>query len=193
MMPTSSASSSRRATGFTLVELMVAISIFAVASLAVTSLLFATMNTNRYIRDTSDNVSQSELAFRRVVEYLRSASGDPRYPVVMTTSPYSTTDVGIATPLTKAVGSNRCTLVLEYQYDPFGHTLTEIGRWLTSTGSVADSYATVLAANVTAFSIVPVANQPSGSLLQYTVTLTIDNERPLTRESLVAVRSRVNP
>jgi len=87
---------SRRA--YTLVELMIALSIFAFASTAMSTLMFSTYNTNRHVKGMADSTSQAELTLRRIIELTRSAiavehieplSGvfDPAYGLFITTPP----------------------------------------------------------------------------------------------------------
>jgi prepilin-type N-terminal cleavage/methylation domain-containing protein len=63
-----------RGRGYTLTELMISLSIFAFASTAMSSLMFATYNTNRHVKGTTDATSQAEIAMRRIIEVTRSAS-----------------------------------------------------------------------------------------------------------------------
>lgn len=65
---------SRRRRGYTLVELMMALSIFAFSSTAVGSLMFATYNTNRHVKGMVEATSASEITLRRIVEVTRSAT-----------------------------------------------------------------------------------------------------------------------
>ena len=60
--------------GFTLVELMVALSIFSAMSTAIVSLMFYAYDANRYVRSKSDLVTQVESAMRRIMDNTRSAS-----------------------------------------------------------------------------------------------------------------------
>ena len=70
-MPITNPTHRRR--GYTLVELMVALSIFAFASSAIASLMFATYNTNRHVKGMADSSSAAELTLRRMIELGRSA------------------------------------------------------------------------------------------------------------------------
>jgi hypothetical protein len=64
----------RRPMAYTLVELMLALSIFAFASTAVGSLMFATYNTNRHVKGMVEATSASEITLRRILEVTRSAT-----------------------------------------------------------------------------------------------------------------------
>ena len=64
----------KRRLAYTLVELMVCLSIFAFSSTAVSSLMFATYNTNRHVKGMADSTDAVEIVFRRIVELSRSAS-----------------------------------------------------------------------------------------------------------------------
>jgi prepilin-type N-terminal cleavage/methylation domain-containing protein len=65
-------SSKRR--GFTLVELMVSLSIFSLMSTAIGSLMFYSYGVNRAVRTENQLVQQVESAMRRIVDNTRSAS-----------------------------------------------------------------------------------------------------------------------
>jgi prepilin-type N-terminal cleavage/methylation domain-containing protein len=60
--------------GFTLVELMVSLSIFSLMSTAIGSLMFYAYSTSRYTRSENELVQQVESAIRRIVDNTRSAS-----------------------------------------------------------------------------------------------------------------------
>jgi prepilin-type N-terminal cleavage/methylation domain-containing protein len=63
-----------RRRGFTLVELMVSLSIFSLMSTAIGSLMFAAYDANRYARSENQLVQQVESSLRRIVDNTRSAS-----------------------------------------------------------------------------------------------------------------------
>jgi prepilin-type N-terminal cleavage/methylation domain-containing protein len=60
--------------GFTLVELMVSLSIFSLMSTAIGSLMFYSYSVSRYTRSENQLVQQVESAMRRIVDNTRSAS-----------------------------------------------------------------------------------------------------------------------
>jgi prepilin-type N-terminal cleavage/methylation domain-containing protein len=60
--------------GFTLVELMVSLSIFSLMSTAIGSLMFYAYDVSRYTRSENQLVQQVESAMRRIVDNTRSAS-----------------------------------------------------------------------------------------------------------------------
>jgi len=62
-----------RRRAYTLVEMMIALSIFAFASTAISTLMFASYNTNRHVKGMADSTSQAELTMRRIIELARSA------------------------------------------------------------------------------------------------------------------------
>jgi len=53
--------------------MMIALSIFAFASTAISTLMFASYNTNRHVKGMADSTSQAELTMRRIIELTRSA------------------------------------------------------------------------------------------------------------------------
>src|ERR1043165_1094763 len=58
---------------YTLAELMVCLSIFAFASTAVSSLMFATYNTNRHVKGMAEATDAAEITLRRIIEVTRSS------------------------------------------------------------------------------------------------------------------------
>lgn len=63
-----------RRRGATLVELLVALTVLAIISTAVTTLLSGAAETSSYVNTATDTVSQVETAYRRMVHNLRTAS-----------------------------------------------------------------------------------------------------------------------
>lgn len=64
----------RRRTGMTLLELITALTLFSILSLAGYVLISGTMNTDRYLRTANTAESEIELAIRRITYNLRAAS-----------------------------------------------------------------------------------------------------------------------
>ena len=64
----------RRRAGYTLVELMMALSIFSFCATAVSSLMFATYETNKHVQGMTTATSASEITLRRIIEVTRSAT-----------------------------------------------------------------------------------------------------------------------
>src|SRR6185295_9874095 len=85
----------KRRLGYTLAELMVCLSIFAFASTAVSSLMFATYNTNRHVKGMADATDAAEITLRRIIEVTRSAVDvtytDPTTGLFVQTPPDSST------------------------------------------------------------------------------------------------------
>lgn len=82
----------RRLAGYTLVELMVSLSIFGFSATAISSLMFATYNTNRVVRTTVSDTAEAEIALRRMIEHVRSANDvlyDPATGLMIQTPPDS--------------------------------------------------------------------------------------------------------
>ncbi len=71
--PPDSCRAPRRRRAYTLAELMVCLSIFAFSSTAVSSLMFATYNTNRHVKGMADATDAAEITLRRIIEVTRSA------------------------------------------------------------------------------------------------------------------------
>ena len=53
---------------------MLALSIFSFASMAMSSLMFASYNTNRNAQGMTDATSEAEISMRRIIEVTRSAT-----------------------------------------------------------------------------------------------------------------------
>jgi prepilin-type N-terminal cleavage/methylation domain-containing protein len=64
----------RRRDGYTLIELMLALTIFAFASTAISSLLYSTYRVNRHVQTATECGSQVEISIRRMIEVVRSAT-----------------------------------------------------------------------------------------------------------------------
>jgi prepilin-type N-terminal cleavage/methylation domain-containing protein len=163
---------------FTLAELMVAISIFAFATLASSSLMFATYNTNRSIRGTATASEQGEVAFRRVVEYIRSA---------VAIGYNSTGGLMIQTPKNPNAG-NLAYVVTYYQQ----YATTSAGPQLQLREMVqrADTMAIIqdvpIVDDLIAFSV---ARQGASLPQLWRVSITVDGAPRVSRTSLVTGRS----
>jgi prepilin-type N-terminal cleavage/methylation domain-containing protein len=64
----------RHRRAYTLIELMLALTIFAFASTAISSLLYSTYRVNRHVQSATECGSQVEIAMRRMIEVTRSAT-----------------------------------------------------------------------------------------------------------------------
>src|SRR5436305_5360075 len=62
----------KRNGAYTLVELMVSLSIFAFSSTAISSLMFATYDMKNHVEHTTDSTSSLEITMRRIIEVTRS-------------------------------------------------------------------------------------------------------------------------
>jgi prepilin-type N-terminal cleavage/methylation domain-containing protein len=156
-----------RSRGLTLVELMATLMIFAVVSAAAMSMLMSSANTQRYVLKSVNSSSQVELAFRRIVENLRSASQ---------ATCLGTTELDL---VTQADTSKTGNPVYNVSYALVGSQLIEND----------DRYGSnVLAANVTSFSITPVQTTKP-TMFRVVLTITPDSGGPVTRQSYVTSRN----
>ncbi len=157
---------SRVRRGFTLVELMVSLSIFSLMSTAIGSLMFYSYRVNRHTRSENELVAQVESAMRRIMDNTRSAS---------TLGPnFSTTRLDEFTQ----ADADHANLKYDIQYYVTGGDLVE----------AHDLYGTnVLVSGVTAFSITTLqATTPM--LLQVTITAT-DGTNTVTRTCNITSRN----
>jgi prepilin-type N-terminal cleavage/methylation domain-containing protein len=94
----------RRGRGFTLTELMIALSIFASVSSAATFLLATTAHTQSVVRESTSSESEVELAMERMVGNVRSAN-------VVTASASS---LQITSPPNALISNNTFTITYEF-------------------------------------------------------------------------------
>jgi prepilin-type N-terminal cleavage/methylation domain-containing protein len=156
-----------RRRGLTLVELMVTLMIISLVATAATSLMTSSANAQRYVLANTNAVSQTELAFRRVIENIRSSSQ------AVCVSP---TEVDLVTqPDTSKAGNP----VYNISYVLVGGQLMESD----------DRYGTnVLVANVSGFNAAVVQNtKPTAFLIQLVVAP--PNSEPITRTAYVTSRN----
>jgi len=152
---------------FTLVELMVTLMIISLVAAASTSMMVSSANVQRYVLNNTNAVSQTELAFRRIVENIRSSSQ-------ATCVPPSELDL-VTQPNTTVAGNP----VYNVKYMLAGSQLLEVD----------DRYGfNVLATNVTTFTITTVqATKPT--MFQITLTATPAGSPPITRQTYVTARN----
>lgn len=157
----------RRRRGLTLIELMASLIILTLVATAGFSLLAATGQTQRYVVQNTSAVSQVELAFRRILENLRSASQG--------SIPIATELDLVSQPDTSKAGNP----VYNIKYCLIGTQLAEID----------DRYGTnILADNVTAFTPT-VIQSTKPSLYQITLTLTTPEGDTITRQCNITARN----
>ena len=156
--------------GYTFVELMVCLSIFSMISLAATSLMFASYNTNRHIRTEDESIQQMETALRRMIDNVRSAS---------TLGPY--------------FSSSPVCLDLLTQADPDNSQLKyEIKYTLNAQGQLIETHdlygSNVLANGITNFTLT-VVQDTKPTMLQITLTMQQPQASVITRTCFVTSRN----
>jgi prepilin-type N-terminal cleavage/methylation domain-containing protein len=157
---------------FTLVELMTTLVIFALIATAATSMMASSANTQRYVNNNVTANSQVELAFRRIVENIRSSS--------------------------QCACPNATEIDLVTQPDSSG-TVYNISYTLVGTQLIEsdDRYGTnVLCTNVSTFSPVHVVSTTNPALLsanpsifQLTLEVSPPNTPPITRQATIVARN----
>jgi prepilin-type N-terminal cleavage/methylation domain-containing protein len=153
--------------GLTLVELMTALMIFSLVSTAAISLLLTATNTQRYVMSNTSAVSQAELAFRRIIENVRSSSQ------AACTLP---TQLNLVTQPDTAIQGNP---VYNIQYALVGSSLIESD----------DRYgANTLMSNVSAFNV-SVAQNTKPTMFYISMTVSAPNSPPITRHAYVTSRN----
>ncbi len=140
--------------GMTMVELLTSLVIVSVLSLAVFALLGAALNTDRYMRTSTNTTTSVELAIRRMLHNVRTASS-------------------LTTPTT---GTATSTLTTVTQPDPNNSNATYTVTYTLSGGNLTENdtrYGTnTLLSNVTAFNVTLV-NTATPKMVQITLTATV--------------------
>jgi type II secretory pathway pseudopilin PulG len=156
-----------RRRGLTLVELMASLMLLTLMATAGFSLLATTSQAQRYVAQNSDAVSQTELAFRRMVENIRSAS-----------------QAAISTP-------NQLDLVSQPDTSKAGNPVYNIHYLLAGTEllEMDDRYGTnTLVENVTGFTPVQVQTAKP-AVFQITLSVTTPEGDTITRQCTVTSRN----
>jgi prepilin-type N-terminal cleavage/methylation domain-containing protein len=161
-----------RPRGFTLVELMTTLMIFALIATAATSMMASSANTQKYVLNNVNAVSSAELAFRRIVENIRSAS--------QCTCPTAAEIDLVTQPDTSKTGNP----VYNIQYTIVGSQLMEFDDRYGAAVGVGN----VLATNVTTFNVT-VVQSTKPTMYQLTLTLSPPNSAPITRQAYITSRN----
>jgi prepilin-type N-terminal cleavage/methylation domain-containing protein len=158
-----------RKSAFTLVELLLALVIMAVLSVAVTTLLMGAARTDLYVSQESRAVSEAENALRRIIYNLRTASAVSSPATGVTASALT-----LATQPDSANGNQ-----------PYPVTYALSGTDLTESDSRYNNGATAntIAEHVSLFQVVHTSN----SLI--TITITIGTSPAVTRSVTVYCRN----
>ncbi len=140
--------------GMTMVELMVSLMILSIVSTAAVYLMTGSMNAYRYVRTSANTTSAVELAIRRIIHNVRTASA--------LTTPTTGTATSTLTTVTQPDTSNgNATYTVTYTLT--GGNLTENDtRYGTNT----------LVSNVTAFTVTLV-NTTTPKMVQISITATV--------------------
>jgi prepilin-type N-terminal cleavage/methylation domain-containing protein len=149
----------RRRRGLTLAELMTSIVIVSVLSVGATNLVIAALRTDRVLLDSNRQVSEMELAIRRMTHDIRTGSNLS----IASSSSFSLTTQ--ADP-----GNNGQSYTVTYTYDSAGKTLSE-------TNSKYGSTANIIAYNVSAFSVTLAKSSP----IVLSISITISGTNITTR------------
>jgi prepilin-type N-terminal cleavage/methylation domain-containing protein len=154
---------------FTLVEMMLALVIISVVSVAVTALLAASGNSSSYVTSTNNAVWQVDNACRRMTYNLRMAS--------TLDSPAGTTQTNTFTVHTQQdAGNGNATYQVVYAVDGNNNLTENDARFGTNT----------LVSNVTSFTVVRVtASAPT----TVQISITAGTKSPVTRTFVVLCRN----
>lgn len=159
---------SRRRRGFTLLEMVVALTVLAVLSVSVTALLYGALNTDRHVRQVGSAASEVDLAVRRITHNVRTASA--------MSSPAGTTAVSTLSTVTQPDASNGgATYTVTYALVN-GDLVETDSRYGTNT----------LVRDVSAFTV---ALQGSGSPRVVVITLQAGEGTGVRRQFRVACRN----
>lgn len=158
--------------GITLVELLVALVIVSIISVATTTMLAGAAKTDRFVMNASLMQSQAEFATRRMIHNLRMASS---------ITGLTTTDGGTFTLVTQPDTANdQATYTVTYALVTLGNGTKQLQETDTRTGM------TVLVSEVTTFTA---RYQNAGSPKLVVVTLTTGGPYAVTRTFKVAPRN----
>ncbi len=154
--------------GFTLVETILALVIIAMVSAAVMVLITGSAKATAYVNNTTDEVSQVELACRRITHNIRTASA-------------------LNAPTTTTAGS---TLTTVTQQDPNNANATYTVTYTLSAGNLTENDTrfgtSVLVRNVSSFSV---TRQTMTAPTTVLVTITVGATPPVTRTFVVMCRN----
>lgn len=156
--------------GYTLAELTVSLSIFAFMAMSITSLMFASYRTNRYVKAETDTLSQVDQALRRMVDNFRSGAN--------LGNSFSTTCLDVVTQadpdnanlkynVTYAVGSDGCL------YE--NHTLYGSNLLVPNVGSTGFSVRVYQSSKPTMVMVTLTAQQPGGKAITRQACMTSRN------------------
>jgi prepilin-type N-terminal cleavage/methylation domain-containing protein len=166
----------RRRRGLSLLELTMALTVFAILALAGYTLIAGAMNTDRYLRAANTAESEMELAIRRITFNLRTAA-------VMTT-PSTTTASSTLTITTQPDTSNsNAQYTVSYRVSN-GNLIENDSRYGTAGSAAADN---TICRNVSTFTVQLLNTTSSPKTI--TVTLTTTGAQPVTRTFKVACRN----
>lgn len=183
----------RKLAGYTLVELMLALSIFAFSSTAVSSLMFATYNTNRHVKGMVNASDSAEIVLRRIFELGRSSAyfedtGGNAIPVGG-----SKTSVSIETP-PDTYNPN-----LNYIYTYHQQTVNGVQQlWEKIQPDVSGVVQTptqdcVIVSNINSFQVTRLDSGTSGTLQQYGVNIVLNaTPVPISRSVVITTRNLSN-
>jgi len=150
------------------VELLVAISVVAVLSTAVTTLLLGAGNTNSYVNNETDAMSQVENAYRRIMHNVRTASS-------------------LTTP---SNGTLTNSLTVKTQNDPGYGNLPATVTYSISGGNLVEtdsrySSTAILVTNVSTFSVQRTNTSPT----QLSITITSNTVPAVSRSAIITCRN----
>jgi len=159
----------RCSAGLTLVELICALVVMSIISLAVSAMIAGAANTSLFVTSGTDRVSQVETAYRRILHNLRACSS-------------------ITTPTTTTAGS---TLTLVTQPDSSNGNATYTVTYALSNGSLTESdsrytSANTLATGVTGFTVKRISLTSPQSVA---VTITAGSNPVVTRSVTIYCRN----
>ncbi|HWB54250.1 MAG TPA: prepilin-type N-terminal cleavage/methylation domain-containing protein [Tepidisphaeraceae bacterium] len=152
--------SRNRRHGFTLVEIMCSLMIFAMVATAGTCLMGAMANGEEFFRDGTDAQSEVEFAIGRMVENVRAATA--------VSSPSSTSATSTLS-LTSIAGQT-----VSYSRNSSKELVEQVG-----------STSNVLVHDVTTFSVA----ETSGNAKAFTITISAGTQEPITRTITVFGRN----
>jgi type II secretory pathway pseudopilin PulG len=164
----------RRGLGYTLAELMVALSIFAFSSTAIASLMYATYNTNRHVKGMTEASDASEITLRRIIEVMRSAV-DVSYT-------NASTGLFVETP----PDSSNLSFIYVYYTQTSASGKLQLHEKIQNASTLAEIQNTVIVDDISSFTV---ARQGTSFPESYVVSLTL-NATPVQINRTVTITCR---
>jgi hypothetical protein len=158
------------ARGLSLLEMILALTIFTIISIAVSGLIFATIKSSTFLQTQSAAVSQVDFSLSRIVYNIRTAAAAPAWSTVNTFPTLSITKSGVGT--------------ITYHVDAGGNLVESDPRY--NVGATPNILIQKLSASGFSCSITPPSATQTNTLVL--INLVMNAAQPVERHMTVASR-----